>query len=157
MVALANLSDAFNRMMSEPKNQQSGIEHIHRFVVLYHMFISHVATLAYYHQANPTYPFEATSLATQKIVEHLKNAIALLSGEPAKENVGLQESLRLVNEQADTLLARRHEELKKGMLETATKHELREKKSVADQYNFISNIVIDIQRSAKLIAAHLDS
>ncbi|RYZ18720.1 MAG: FUSC family protein, partial [Sphingobacteriales bacterium] len=36
-VSLANLSDAFNRMLSEPKSKQTNIRHIHQFVVSSHM------------------------------------------------------------------------------------------------------------------------
>src|SRR5690606_16137812 len=34
LVALANLSETFNRMLSEPKQYQIGIEKIHKFLVL---------------------------------------------------------------------------------------------------------------------------
>ena len=44
LVALANLSDAFNRMLSEPKRQQKATEVLHQFVVLNHMLTSYIAT-----------------------------------------------------------------------------------------------------------------
>ena len=47
-VALANLSDAFSRMLSEPKSKQKNSKELHQFVVLNHMLTSHIATLAYY-------------------------------------------------------------------------------------------------------------
>ncbi|WP_431217831.1 FUSC family protein [Puia sp. P3] len=47
-VALANLSDAFGRMLSEPRRQQKRITDMHQFVVSNHMLTSHTATLAYY-------------------------------------------------------------------------------------------------------------
>ncbi|MGI8637408.1 MAG: FUSC family membrane protein, partial [Segetibacter sp.] len=53
LVALANLSDAFNRMISEPKSQQQGVEILHQFVVLNHMLTSYIATLAHYIQMHP--------------------------------------------------------------------------------------------------------
>lgn len=48
LVALANLSDAFTRMLSEPKRFQKNAESIHHFVVLNHTLTSHVSTLSYY-------------------------------------------------------------------------------------------------------------
>jgi uncharacterized membrane protein (TIGR01666 family) len=60
-VALANLSDAFSRMLSEPRQQQKKITELHQFVVASHMLTSHIATLAYYEKplasrfADPSY------------------------------------------------------------------------------------------------------
>jgi len=60
-VALANLSDAFSRMLQEPRRQQKKIEETHQFVVANQMLTSYIATLAYYEKpfaakfADPTY------------------------------------------------------------------------------------------------------
>src|SRR5204862_5068 len=43
-VALANLSDAFSRLLSEPKSKQKDPRQIHQFVVLTHTLTSHIAT-----------------------------------------------------------------------------------------------------------------
>jgi uncharacterized membrane protein (TIGR01666 family) len=42
----ANLSAAFQRMLSEPKSKQKGEKHIHQFVVLNHILFSNIATVA---------------------------------------------------------------------------------------------------------------
>jgi len=42
----ANLSAAFQRMLSEPKNKQSGAVQVHQFVVLNHILFSNMATVA---------------------------------------------------------------------------------------------------------------
>jgi len=47
-VALANLSDAFSRMLQEPRRQQKKIGEMHQFVVASQMLTSYIATLAYY-------------------------------------------------------------------------------------------------------------
>ncbi len=47
-VSLANLSDAFSRMLSEPRSKQKDARSMHQFVVSNHMLTSHIATLAYY-------------------------------------------------------------------------------------------------------------
>ncbi|MEI6948818.1 FUSC family membrane protein [Paraflavisolibacter sp. H34] len=44
-VSSANLSAAFQRMLSEPKNKQRHIKEIHHFVVLNHILFSNTATL----------------------------------------------------------------------------------------------------------------
>jgi uncharacterized membrane protein YccC len=78
-VALANLSDAFSRMMQEPRRQQKKIGEMHQFVVASQMLTSYIATLAYYEKplaakhANPAYqPVVAT------IVRSLERAAAIL-------------------------------------------------------------------------------
>jgi uncharacterized membrane protein (TIGR01666 family) len=45
-VALANISDALNRMMSEPKSKQINVAKYHDLVVLNYMMSTHIATLA---------------------------------------------------------------------------------------------------------------
>ena len=45
-VALANLSDALNRMIAEPKSKQKNAEVYHELVVLNYMMSTHIATLA---------------------------------------------------------------------------------------------------------------
>lgn len=47
-VALANLSDAFQRMLSEPENKQHKGPEIYNMVVNSHLFLSHTSTLASY-------------------------------------------------------------------------------------------------------------
>jgi uncharacterized membrane protein (TIGR01666 family) len=42
----ANLSAAFQRMLSEPKSKQRSEKHIHQFVVLNHILFSNIATVA---------------------------------------------------------------------------------------------------------------
>jgi uncharacterized membrane protein (TIGR01666 family) len=45
-VALANISDALNRMLSEPKSKQKNVAEYHELVVLNYMMSTHIATLA---------------------------------------------------------------------------------------------------------------
>lgn len=45
-VTLANLSDNFQRMLSDPKNQQPNLPLYHQFVTADHMLTSHIATLS---------------------------------------------------------------------------------------------------------------
>ena len=49
-VALANLSDTFQRMLSEPKNRQVKMAHYHQFVATNHTLTSYIASLSNYAQ-----------------------------------------------------------------------------------------------------------
>lgn len=147
-VALANLSDAFNRMLSEPKWKQKGIDHVHQFVVLNHMLASHIATLSYYTQSKETlYRSGEFKTVSADILQYLTNTIILLEDGTAKtKTIPRKESLRLLNEQTNVLLEKRKTELQQGQWETTTKKSLRELKSVVDQFNFIYKIVVDLNK-----------
>lgn len=62
IIALANLSDNFQRMMSEPKKQQIKMKEYHQFVATTHMLTSHIAALSSYaqkwHQHPEAFNFE---------------------------------------------------------------------------------------------------
>ncbi len=154
LVSLANLSDAFTRMLSEPKSQQKDKEHIHQFLALNHRLISHIATLAYYmRQDLARYHSDHYKLITADILQHLQNSTGILQGENISSGTAAtKEALRLLNDDMNVLLEKRKTELKQGLLETDTKKGLLEMKSIVDQFNFISNIVIDLQKVSSKIA-----
>jgi uncharacterized membrane protein (TIGR01666 family) len=91
-VALANLSDAFGRMLSEPRRQQRSAEPLYQFVVSNHMLTTHIATLSYYlmpragapASASPAnasavkYADPAYQPVMDAIVGRLGNAVAIL-------------------------------------------------------------------------------
>ena len=147
-VALANLSDAFNRMLSEPKSKQKNIRDLHQFVVSNHMLTSHIATLSYYR-----WPVEKKnylcdfSPAINAIKIKLNNAITFLAGEQKNENITTDENgWRLFNNKISELTEKRKKELQKGILESETKKELSALKPIADQFNFIMNIAISLEK-----------
>jgi uncharacterized membrane protein (TIGR01666 family) len=63
----ANLSAAFQRMLSEPKSKQSNETQVHQFVVLNHILFSNIATIATILLAKETrvYPQELIQLASK--------------------------------------------------------------------------------------------
>jgi uncharacterized membrane protein YccC len=151
LVALANLSDAFNRMLSEPKSQQTGIETLHRFVVLHHMLTSYIATLAHYIRMQAVfYKSEEFTQVSKEIGNYFTEAIARLNKqEVAPETIPQKESLRVLNDKVSVLLQKRREELEQGNLETTTKKPLFELKSIVDQFNLIYNVAVDINKLAQ--------
>jgi uncharacterized membrane protein YccC len=148
LVALANLSDAFNRMLSEPKRHQKGIENIHRFVVLNHTLSSHIATLSYYLQTmENVYRSAAFEPVINDTVQYFTNSIALLEDRKIDTLTTTQkQSLRALNEQTEILMGKRRQELQLGFLETVTKKLLIQTKSVTDQFNYIYSIATDINK-----------
>ncbi len=148
-VALANLSDAFSRMTSEPKSQQKDIEQIKKFVVLNHRLASHIATLSYYQQSQATTHYSAEAI--ENVINHITRnldyaAKGLLNEQEESKDMAGRESITKLNEEANILLERRRAELQQGKLETATKELLSELKSFTDQFNFIYRIVEDMRK-----------
>ena len=148
LVALANLSDAFNRMLSEPVWKQKGVEQVHRFVVLNHMLASHIATLSYQLQKDHVlHPSDQFSSVYADIYQYFLNSMEILQHKPeSKKGVEQKKSLRLLNSLTNDLLDKRKTEIEEGKFETTTKTSLLELKSVVDQFNFIYRIVTDIRK-----------
>ncbi len=147
LVSLANLSDAFTRMLSEPKRFQKGIESIHRFVVLNHIFTSHLATLSYFLNSG-RHNFRSQNLLP--VIEnsqlYLSNAVLCLESKLIMEHPD-KGPLKVLTEHAGKLLDQRKEEIAHGQFETATKKLLVEVKSVTDQFNYIYRVAADISKS----------
>ncbi|MDB5192723.1 MAG: hypothetical protein JWQ96_2286 [Segetibacter sp.] len=155
LVALANLSDAFNRMLSDPKRRQTGIKEIHRFVVLNHMLVSYIATLSHNKHFNSLKNSSPTlSKVVQDIQLYFKNAIAQLQQEKTDEHILDNESLSILNEQTNTVVKQRYDELQKGLLETPTKKTLFEMKTISDQFNLIYRAVVDINKITTTAEIH---
>ncbi len=152
LIVLANLSDAFTRMLSEPKRHRRGTKNVHRFVVLNHTLVSHLATLSYLFQGS-RFSFSPADFIgmIHNTKLHFHNSIKTL-----EQNIdNLQDpdlgNLDTLNEKISALVEKRKTEIANGQLETATKKELVETKSVADQFNYIFS---DIAVISKVVAAH---
>ena len=147
-VALANLSDAFTRMLSEPKRKQKNSKELHQFVVLNHMLTSHIATLSYYVKplsekfASPHFaPLIKTAVA------RLEDAEKIISDIPAEAVAADVLPINKIQQQLQQLLQARRLELQQGILRSDTQKLLTGFKPIADQFNFIDNIATDIKKT----------
>ena len=155
-VSLANLSDTFNKMLSEPKSKQKNVKELHQFVVANHMITSHIATLSYY--ADPVQPalimhdYEPLINAT---VHALQAALDVLEQKKNTDAAGKvdPEQIRLVSQRINELVAKRQEELKQGKMESNTGKYLSDFKSIADQFYFIYRIAVDLEKVSIRVAA----
>jgi uncharacterized membrane protein YccC len=146
-VALANLSDAFSRMMAEPKSKQKNIRQLHQFVVLNHILTSHIATLSsYVMPLSAKYASADFTELVNNTVLKLDDAERMIDAAPA---VIAEESLPQNNIQQRLLhlLETRRGELKEGIIDSETKNQLTEFKPLADQFNFIENVAADIKKN----------
>jgi uncharacterized membrane protein YccC len=132
-VALANLSDALSRMLSEPRSQQRRITEMHQFVVSNHMLTSHIATLAYYAEPYAArYAGPAYEPVVDDIVYRLQRTVDLLEDKPLPPTrTAGKEDLRLLNEQVNT----------------------GEFKPIVDQFNFIAKVTTEIAKISEPLHA----
>lgn len=138
LIALANVSDAFNRMQSEPKRHRHGEKNAHSFVAINHTLIAHLTTLSYLLQTGKNkWSTEHLLPVIENTALYFKNTRHILLME--KDLVISPDSgaLRKMNKNVNLLLEKRKAEITEGKLETITKKELVETKSVTDQLNYI--------------------
>ena len=155
-VSLANLSDAFSRMLSEPKRKQKNSREIHQLVVLNHTLTSYTATLSSYiyplakKHASPDFApaIEATLTqleAARAVLNHQEINTAGISGN-SKPQLVMDKKLR-------DLIEQRRDEIRKGQLDTTTRQTLKEFKPVADLFNFTLRAASDIKKISVTLAA----
>ncbi|CAA7386276.1 FUSC family protein [Chryseobacterium fistulae] len=109
IIALANLSDNFQRMLSEPKNQQKKLEVIHQFVATSHLMTAYTASLSQYVKKNEKYPEIDVESWSKKIEAEMHQISALLNGEKVTETLRMDSRLKPDDELEELLLQRKNE------------------------------------------------
>jgi uncharacterized membrane protein YccC len=104
----ANLSAAFQRMMSEPKSKQTAVSQVQQFVVLNHILFSNIATIAtslISHEAKPYHP-ELVNMAKKamgKLLESIRKfgeeEKVVLPADPSPAGVRSSADEALIKEQ----------------------------------------------------------
>jgi uncharacterized membrane protein (TIGR01666 family) len=150
-VSLANVSDAFTRMLSEPKSKRRDSKEFHRFVVLSHMLVSHMATLTYYADSiKPEYITEDYVLLIKASVAELTTAGKVLNNPeyniPPRSPDNPQARL---DKKINSLMQERQQELQRGQLESENKKYLSTFKSVTDQFYFVYKTSQDLLKICK--------
>ena len=157
-VALANLSDAFGRVLSEPRGKREEAGKMHQFVVSNHMLTSHIATLAYYAMPEPEKVAdpEIYQPVVSEIGARLENTIIWLKGEVAEGRDTTtvtadvaREGLRILNDRVNSLVETRKAELGRGIIDSDTRQRLSGLKPIVDQFNFIAKVSVNIERFSK--------
>ncbi len=144
-VALANMSNRFQRMISEPKSKQPHLQQYHQFVSISHLLTSHIASLSYYAQRSAASVaskdfqplIEQIDIQFQRVIDLLDNKIEQVNLEALND-----EALRLRLQQ---LMLRRKEEMLKGLAENevSVRRTLSELKAISDQFKLIYSIITE--------------
>lgn len=86
IIDLANLSDNFQKMISDPKNQQRKMETVYQFVTTSHLLTAYTASLSQYSNSTEKYPEIDSESWKIKISSEIERTNALLNGEKPNEN-----------------------------------------------------------------------
>lgn len=109
IIDLANLSDNFQRMISDPKNQQRKLETVHQFVTTTHLMTAYTASLSQYAKSGHQYPeidFENWKI---KISAEMLRTSSLLYQKDLDEQIRIESHIRPEDQVVDLLEKRRAE------------------------------------------------
>lgn len=152
-VALANLSDSFQRMLSEPKRKQPNMEEIHQFVATNQLLTSYIASLSYYAQTMEETSLPAFEPLVTKVDNTFQQAINAYNHNAATtfpEAIG-KDSLQL---KIDELLTQRQKEIMVDKDEpTSTGKGLRFLQTINNQFDLIDTVVNDQVKILQKIVA----
>lgn len=143
LVALANLSETFNRMLSEPKQYQIGIEKIHKFLVLNYSINSHITTLLYLHKQLPHHP---AFNSFHELIDNTRNHIQFVIDRLLIKETSEPSFLHIIynKNEIEDMVERRQTEMRNGILESPLKQELITVKSVVDQFQHVQSLAITL-------------
>lgn len=126
-VSTANLSAAFQRMLSEPKSKQRNSREIYEFVVLNHVLSSNIASLtASMVTRQPGLYAREVLLPVKKSITILKQSLLQLNDNSLKENTMPVKAVHAIEDRID--------------------------KQLAEQLNFIYKVTCDIGKITQMIA-----
>lgn len=149
-VALANLSDAFQRLLSEPARKSNRPELLHQLVVSNHMLTSHIASLAIYAKSLASrYHSDAFRSVAQAIELQMQHALALSHHKEINLPALNEQDFARIRDIIQNLRNRRIEEIQSGMHESAIRKEFSGFKTISDQFEIIQTIIIDINNVLK--------
>ena len=94
IIDLANLSDNFQRMISDPKNQRKKMEHIHQFVNTAHLITAYIASFSQYTKSVKSYPEIDFGTWNKKISSELVRSSLLLDNKSLHPDIVAQSSLK---------------------------------------------------------------
>lgn len=111
IISLANLSDNFQRMISEPKNQQKKLEVVHQFVATSHLITAYTASLSQYVKDNEKYPEIDAEGWSRKIEAEMQKVANLLKGDKITEVLNMESRIEPEDSSLDDLILKRRTEL----------------------------------------------
>ncbi|MGV8914502.1 MAG: FUSC family membrane protein [Kaistella sp.] len=113
VIDLANLSDNFQRMISDPKNQQKKMEHIHQFVNTGHLITAYIASFSQYSKSAKDYPEIDFISWRKRIFAELSRTNLILEQEEFNHNFAAESKLK-PEDTVEELLELRKKEIREN-------------------------------------------
>lgn len=114
IISLANLSDNFQRMISDPKNQQKKLEVVHQFVATSHLVTAYTASLSQYAKSNEQYPEIDAESWSRKIEAEMQQTSTLLNGNDVNEALKMESRLEPEDSSIEDMLMKRKTEIEEN-------------------------------------------
>ncbi|MBW3522761.1 FUSC family membrane protein [Chryseobacterium sp. NKUCC03_KSP] len=111
IISLANLSDNFQRMISDPKNQQKKLEVVHQFVATSHLITAYTASLSQYAKSDQEYSEIDSESWSKKIESEMNQVSAILNGDKITESLRMDSRLEPEDSSIEDMLHKRKTEL----------------------------------------------
>lgn len=148
-VSTANLTAAFQRMLSEPKSKQKYASELYHFVVLSHSLSSHIAQLSAFalqhklKNRRPEYKDILLFLLTMmdQIEQFVREGV-IFPDQPQDA------AFHRLEEHLENLLLVRQQQINDGQGHTAEREEMLELKHVRDQFQALYNVLRDMKKAA---------
>ncbi|MFT4155288.1 FUSC family membrane protein [Parafilimonas sp.] len=142
-VALANLSDNFQRMLSE-KRKDAKLSFYHQFVASGYILTAHIAALSsLITRFGKDMKAEDFDALINNVNEKFKRTVCILNGEVVKTTVSNRNAP--ITNKVQELLQQRQQEIDAGLydIQSNVRISLRSLKSVTDEFEMIDSIVAD--------------
>ncbi|WP_333851634.1 FUSC family protein [Epilithonimonas sp.] len=146
IIDLANLSDNFQRMISDPKNQQRKLEAVHQFVTTSHLITAYTASLSQYAKSGHEFPEIDFQNWKIKISAELLRTSSLLYQQDLDEQIRSESHIK-PEDQVFDLLEKRKAELENQVFfderKTFTVSHLTEIKNIKELLELIYDVAKD--------------
>ncbi|ACU07024.1 hypothetical protein FIC_00566 [Flavobacteriaceae bacterium 3519-10] len=155
VIDLANLSDNFQRMISDPKNQQKQMEQIHQFVNTTHLLTAYIASLSQYTKTAREYPeIDFRSWALKISAELLRTSL-ILEQKKLRQEI-LRESKLKPEDSVHKLLEKRKKEIREN--EISDRRDPNRITHLTELKNLreILELIYDVAREQRKVAEHLE-
>ena len=142
-VTLANLSDNFQRMLSDPKNQQPNLPLYHQFVTADHMLAAHIATLSNNAQQFGTIHRHADF---QPLINSINQTFEAIDQEEQRSPaISSELPANPVLVKVKRLIEQRKKDLQQGLETTPaeTRRTLSELVTITDEFRLINSVAAD--------------
>lgn len=148
-VSTANLTAAFQRMLSEPKSKQKHGSELYHFVVLSHSLSSHIAQLSAYalqHHLEYKRPeYKDILLFLLTIMDQIEQYVSIGAIMADPETPA---AFQRLEERLEHLLLLRQQQINDGKGHTVEREEMLEIKHVRDQFQALFTVLKDMKKAA---------